>query len=879
MSEDGDSVKQPKRRSCSECHKCKSKCVYPKHPPAPGDHRCERCIRLKKELCVPHISRQGKRKSLDYLSDTSSSQQQQQQYTPHQHHQHLLQQHQQQQCQQVTSSSTQLVGGGPTNNINMAAAAAALAISNPNTIGNQSQIMDMIESMKNGGGGDGGSTSNSGLVATGATTGTNTLLNNHMLGGGGNNFHPNAASVNNTHHHLAQQIQNNTLFAKNSNLLQQQQQQQQHPQQSYLQQAAGDVVVNNMINSGLTTILSRAIGDNHHRNAEVVATTVSSGGGGGGGANNNNVAVGGGNNNNFANNVSGLSANLLSGLDPNTLSRVIHQLSNNSNSGSGGGGGGGLGSNNLDLLYQAANSQSNQQQQQQQGVGYNVGGNQLKDNNAPSNSRIGNNNTTTTATMMFSQEKRRNSTGCIASYPSPQLSQQHNNAKSTAPVSSSSGVVNNNNINNSGQQQIRADSRLKKQKKHHKFFPPEYPPVSLLQSHSASGTPSSSQAGEGNLSRSSSTQNFITPEEAIGSHYMSACARHSELTLSSLKHHYGLQCQIREWISMALARRSFALLSKASSLAHRCNMHMDRILSGGFQEDDCGTEHNTNCKNKKCAGPRMHYLLSMLLEPQSKIRIPIEDRHMLLPHFPPAFLSVIGCQNGQFFQESEIRNRWIIVRETRCGISRFFCSPAFERNVLCWAHVSQIFEDNLADIHSLIFVKDQFRRFLACNAYQIWSHSDPGMPPRPVHAPRTRVRLLSKRWGLANYQDDGVTNPVTKTMIQQVDDVMTLEMDLLFVSFPTMDKTTYYLEFFHSATNATPVIENSSSIPRGLSNVSLHMEAGEDLSQDRHQQQSPESSNANPPTFDDIMESEEWVGIDDVMASGDINELMDALLN
>lgn len=250
---------------------------------------------------------------------------------------------------------------------------------------------------------------------------------------------------------------------------------------------------------------------------------------------------------------------------------------------------------------------------------------------------------------------------------------------------------------------------------------------------------------------------------------------------------------------------------------------------------------------------------------------------MLLPHFPPAFLSVIGCSDGRFFNAAEIRNRWIIVRETRCGISRFFCSPAFERNVLCWAHVSQIYEDNLADIHSLIFVKDQFRRFLACNAYQIWSHSGEGMPPRPVHAPKTRIRLLSKRWGQAKYQDDGVTvtNPITKEMIQQVDDVMTLEMDLLFVSFPTMDKTTYYLEFFHSAKSYAP----AAAIPSGLSNVSLHNESSEVFSQERQQVGSPASSSANPPTFDDIMESEEWVGIDDVMASGDINELMDALLN
>ncbi|KAL7492173.1 hypothetical protein ACHAWT_002410, partial [Skeletonema menzelii] len=519
-------------------------------------------------------------------------------------------------------------------------------------------------------------------------------------------------------------------------------------------------------------------------------------------------------------------------------------------------------------------------QQQQQGIaGYAAGGNQLKGSAPPSNAGNGNidinnidllANVGSTNDMMFSQEERRNNTGGIdtSTHASPQTSPHNITAKISASATAASS-----------KKKTRAnDSRLKKQKKHHKFFPPEYPPVSLVRAHNNTDTPNSSQVGEGeSLSRSSSTQNFITPEEAIGNHYMSACAGHSELTKTSLKHHYGLQCQIREWISMALARRSFALLGKASSLAHRCNMHMDRILSG---LDDC--EHDfeeKKCSHKKCAGPRMHYLLSMLLEPQSKISIPIEDRHMLLPHFPPAFLSVIGCQNGHFFQESEIRNRWIIVRETRCGISRFFCSPAFERNVLCWAHVSQIYEDNLADIHSLIFVKDQFRRFLACNAYQIWSHSERGMPPRPVHAPKTRVRLLSKRWGMATYQDDGVTNPVTKTMIQQVDDVMTLEMDLLFVSFPTMDKTTYYLEFFHSAKNDSSATANGNpSIARGLSNVSLNnIGAGEVLSE-CVQQKSPESTSMNPPTFDDIMEKEEWVGIDDVLASGDINELMDALL-
>lgn len=735
MSEEGSvsSSKQPKFRACSECHKGKNKCVYPPNPPL-GETRCERCIRLDK-VCLPHVSRQGKRKSLT-LTAVERKQLLQQQ---------VIQDHQQHRPGSVVASSAALPNIGSTA-----------------TLGG---LSDQI------------------------------LGGNVQVGGGGiigNNFNSQQQRQ------LAQQIQTN------ASLLQQQQHQ---------------------LTSGLSDILSKAISDNRNQQNNVNPITALSNVGA--------AATGG------AGGFTGLSTNLLAGMDPNTIRQMILQLkSSNNNSSSQNGsvtgaaaaatmGGGG---SNLDLLYQAAHS-----------------GN-LNQGAAFQNSQPTNNGST-----MFSGEKQRNSTGNI-------------------PEVSSS------NTGGGGSDNIAADfSRLKKQKKYHKLPPSEYPPVSLLTSKE-NGTPSSSHAGDGTLSRSSSTQNFITPEDAIGSHYMNACAKHSDLTLTNLKHHYGLQCQIREWISLALARRSFALLSKASSLAHRCAMHMDRILSGVTNSEGDGDEDGQQLSS---AGPRMHYLLSMLLEPRQKIAIPIEDRHMLLPHFPPAFLSVIGCSDGRFFSAAEIRNRWIIVRETRCGISRFFCSPAFERNVLCWAHVSQIYEDNLADIHSLIFVKDQFRRFLACNAYQIWSHSGEGMPPRPVHAPKTRIRLLSKRWGQANYQDDGVTvtNPITKEMIQQVDDVMTLEMDLLFVSFPTMDKTTYYLEFFHSAKSDAPA-PSAASIPRGLSNVSSHNESSEVFPQERQQQMgSPSSSTANPPTFDDIMESEEWVGIDDVMANGDINELMDALLN
>ena len=96
------------------------------------------------------------------------------------------------------------------------------------------------------------------------------------------------------------------------------------------------------------------------------------------------------------------------------------------------------------------------------------------------------------------------------------------------------------------------------------------------------------------MSRSSSAANLMTPEDAIGNHIARACAKRSGKKLMSLKNHYGLQCQIREWISMSLARRSFALLAKASALANRCGIHMDRILCGM-----CGVAHESEPSHRK----------------------------------------------------------------------------------------------------------------------------------------------------------------------------------------------------------------------------------------------------------------------------------------
>ncbi len=197
--------------------------------------------------------------------------------------------------------------------------------------------------------------------------------------------------------------------------------------------------------------------------------------------------------------------------------------------------------------------------------------------------------------------------------------------------------------------------------------------------------------------------------------------------------------------------------------------------------------------------------------------------------------------------------------------------------MLCWSHISQIYEDNLADINSLIFVRDDFRRLIACVAQQLSSHSVEGMPPRPVHAPKTTVRLLSRQLSQSNC---GAQDVVRKA---RGNDVMTLEMDLLVILIPTMDKTTYYLELFHRSCDGDGdgddyLIGDSSRRSSSNNNSDSSLKkSGTGNMQSRDMQESSRRDESNPPTFDDVVESEEWVGIDDVLASGDIDDLITAL--
>ena len=201
------------------------------------------------------------------------------------------------------------------------------------------------------------------------------------------------------------------------------------------------------------------------------------------------------------------------------------------------------------------------------------------------------------------------------------------------------------------------------------------------------------------------------------------------------KNHFGLQALIREFISLALSRRSFGLLHKASDLAVKFDIEMDTTLSG--------VEKATGNESVNCSGGRMDSLLSMLLKPRTAQALPTKECSMLSPNLPTSLLSHIAPSQCSSFGNLNVGNRWIFIRETSMGNTNFYCSPMFEKHVLPWALISKLYEDNVADIFSIIFADGHCDQASKCLARQISMHRVEGAMVPPSQEV-TQIRLLSE---------------------------------------------------------------------------------------------------------------------------------------
>jgi len=190
------------------------------------------------------------------------------------------------------------------------------------------------------------------------------------------------------------------------------------------------------------------------------------------------------------------------------------------------------------------------------------------------------------------------------------------------------------------------------------------------------------------------------------------------------KDHYGLLHLVRQWIALALKRRTWKLWARAGNLALQCGMSMDDILCemNGRRGMDC--------------------LYPFLLTPgadQTVVGAPLQ-----VSEVPSSLWSSIGitdCDNEQAVQAA-LQGRWVFIRETNRGISRFYVSPGFEQNVASRDLIQETYRTNEKDIADLYLTPEcgTSDDFLRGFTQQIGLHSRPGMITKPTRLPNVRIK-------------------------------------------------------------------------------------------------------------------------------------------
>ena len=228
------------------------------------------------------------------------------------------------------------------------------------------------------------------------------------------------------------------------------------------------------------------------------------------------------------------------------------------------------------------------------------------------------------------------------------------------------------------------------------------------------------------------------------------------------KGHYGLQCLVRTWIALSLRRRSFQLWSRAGMLAVQCGMSMDDILCENMSRNS-----NKSSKSRKSANDSadsattsmapqrgMDFLYPFLLTPkedQTVVGPPLE-----LHEIPSSLWRSVGIATNDQGKVSEehFAHRWIWVRQTKQGLSRFYASPGFEKHIVSNRTIQETYQANKQQINDLFIVKNDDKNtsrkansFVRAFAHQVSYNSHPGIVPKPTRLSNVRIRTKTPTKG------------------------------------------------------------------------------------------------------------------------------------
>jgi len=161
------------------------------------------------------------------------------------------------------------------------------------------------------------------------------------------------------------------------------------------------------------------------------------------------------------------------------------------------------------------------------------------------------------------------------------------------------------------------------------------------------------------------------------------------------RNHFGLNFLIREWVSLAFSRRSFALLGRASFIAVKMQIPMDDIIS------------NQSPFAAATDSEPMDFLARDLLlskDNRKTLGYPVD-----LLEVPWDMLEAV--QIDQIRAAESVRNRWIGMRWTSQGTCRFYTSPLFARDFATVEEVGKVWESNNKEVIDLFMPKSEKASF------------------------------------------------------------------------------------------------------------------------------------------------------------------------
>ena len=185
--------------------------------------------------------------------------------------------------------------------------------------------------------------------------------------------------------------------------------------------------------------------------------------------------------------------------------------------------------------------------------------------------------------------------------------------------------------------------------------------------------------------------------------------------------HFGLSALVRSWFATAVRRRSFGLLAKAALTAKKAGIPMNDMFNEGAEDNG------------------MAFFPSLILQSSPSVCGP----RLKWSELPESLVRAAGAVSTKNSSSSEsgsakaedmshLGSRWILIREINCGLSRYFTSPAFERDIVPWETIDQTFKANKQEVKSLLMVPSSETKsnYVDYLSHQISIHSKPNMPIR-----------------------------------------------------------------------------------------------------------------------------------------------------